>query len=270
VRSLGELPSSLRDCKFVHVRMGNAIVNDTTVEGVLSFSRCVLAGGTLGGSNPGEPMRIRGDLCFDDCDCSALEFANLQFDDDARLLMSGGTLRGGLFDNVVGGGNAERPALVVSRVELPGAVFVGCSLGAARLTGGSDGDQLMSAWGLVIRGADSPCRVGDLLVEGYDCDGGSLQSLVLDGPVTFKDCSLLRFRISNLSMGRHGAFIDVRNSDLFYAEIDKTLLGNEAPADDESAAGVGLLRLRRRQWLVAQAVAESRADLRLQQRKHRP
>lgn len=259
-------PATLGDCEFSHLLLDNLSIEGVAIDGDLAFRDCVLDGGTFGGQDPKRPMLVAGKLNLGDCECNALEFSNVQFKEGARLLVKGGSCRGALFHQVSALGSAPLPGISLDGPDLSGAVFLGCTLGSLRLRGKAGTGKLVPAWGLIMRGRSTRQRshLGDVTIEGFDCDGGSFRDLALGGRLRFLGCSLLRVELSGLVRTRRTAAVDVRESDVLYAEIDRTLL---AAAGGAKGKGRSLLVIGPGQLEAAKHAEEGRRHLRYKDRK---
>lgn len=267
-RGTSELSSTLGNCSFEKITMENFTFDSVAIDGPLSFSESKLTGGTVGSDNPLRPMQIGGDFIIEnECDISAIEFKNCRFEDNASLIMRGGSCRGALFDNLVTGGTPVKPAVNMDGVDLSGTVFLGCTLGTVLCSGVGKGGILTPAWGLVIRGGECPARIGNVVFNGYDCDGGSFRDIAIAERLEFQNCSLLRVELSNITALSEEAQVDVRTSDVLYAEIGGDLLDGSAPAISSSLPRDGILVILPGQWKAAKSTAEGRKHLKYAEKK---
>jgi uncharacterized protein YjbI with pentapeptide repeats len=210
-------------------------------------------------------MRVDGSLTFTDCDLSALEVTNVRFAPDARLIATGGNCRGALFSDVdfaatVAGTD---PLLRMDGVDLSGTVFVECDFGRASFRGSAGNSHLERAWGLVFR--DN--RVNDVVFTNYDCDGISVERIDISKTLAFVDCSLLRSKFSRIHASAQGAALDLRESDVLYAEIEQDLLDLTVPTASDAPANGSALAILDGQLKASLSSAEGRKHLRLSDRK---
>lgn len=223
-QDLAGVEPSIGCVAFENMFMPGLTIRDVPITDDVRFVNCDLGGSGIVASVTDDLLRlpVDGELAFAGCVMDAFEFSRLRFSERPLRMVdcdcNGALLRGIVFPETSGGdGN-----WLVSNSDLRGALLLDCQATGVRLSGMSASGR-SSALSLAVRGTGespvSPAFIGDWLVEGYDLDGAVFEGLDASGVIAFKDCSLLRSKFARLELAE-AARVDVRQSDVLYAEVD--------------------------------------------------
>jgi len=255
------------DCTLEGLDLENFTFENIVVDGPLTFERCLLSGGTIGGVDENDEddeashMRVSADMTFsENCDLSAVELSGVTFDKGAHFKVTDSCCDGMLIQQVKADADAES-SLVIERTSLAGAVILDSQLDGVDIIGACEG-ELTKGWGLTVRrthGEASMC-LGHTTFSSMTLDGLVLQDVEVTGPIDFKRCSVLRCLLSGLTTeAGSSARVNLKDSDVHFAQIDESLCG-------ESSADC-IVVLDEDQWQAANRASIGREDLRLQSKR---
>jgi len=221
------VPTRVSNLVFMDVDMPGFLMQDVEVTDDLEFLRCDVGYGSVGQSSgrSDNRLRVRGDLIFDDCDMTAIEFSALQFTDESVRIRNS-ICNSAMFYDVRFDRRSEREVgLLIDNSDLTGALFWDCEITRAQFRGKSDTSPT-PAISMTFRKTEGDRAVlGDVVIENYVLDGGAFEGLSLVGPVRVTNCSALRTKYTDL-VAENGGFLDLRESDVLYAQVDDDLLAN--------------------------------------------
>lgn len=218
------LPTVMDSVLFRWMAMPGFVFEDVRVDGDICFDSCDLGGGTIGHVNPKDTSRITvgGDLSFENCRMDAIELNHLQFTDESIQIKSSQCDNARFHEIGFELVREQEDGLLIDDSNMSGALFLDCEIKRATLSGITG--ELTEARAVMFHESENDrAELSSALIENYVLDGGLFEGLVITGEVIFRSCSLLRTKFSGLDFDE-GAVIDVRESDLLYAQIDAELL----------------------------------------------
>jgi len=222
------VPTRVSNLVFEDVVMPGFMLQDVEVSDDLEFLRCDVGYGSVGQSSGRNEirLRVRGDLIFDECDMTAIEFSALQFTDESMRIRNS-VCNSAMFYNVRFDRRSEREVgLLIDNSDLTGALFWDCEITRAQFKGESE-NKPTPAISMTFRKTEGDRAVlGDVVIENYILDGGAFEGLSLVGPVRVTNCSALRTKYTDL-VAENGGFLDLRESDVLYAQVDDDLLAGD-------------------------------------------
>lgn len=223
------VPARVARLTFEHVNMQGFLLQDVEILDDIFFTDCDAGYGSIGRKDPSKWGRLRahGDLVFDRCDMTAIEFSGIQFTDESLRILDS-VCTSAMFWDVGFDRESEREVgLLVEASDLTCALLRDCEITRALMTGKSADEPSRAVSMTFIETKGDRAVLGDVVITNYVLDGSSFEGVSLVGPVRIVDSSLLRTKFTDL-LTEEGGYLDVHESDLLYAQIDESLIADEA------------------------------------------